>query len=272
MTVALGEVDPSYLWDGAQEGWKLEASEAEIRLTLHVGKPLGELPADQLDALREILGDARYNHLSTSQTEVLVLFKADRVEARRTHDALHTAGFDAETVERSSYQVVREFAGRRSALLVESEADHERIVNRMIEARVRWLSKRLLNLWRSVPRGIARIGPSAIACIVQDGGVESDAVGLRRTLPTAPLRWWSLGCTIASGQEGLARAPARLRSEAMLDSSIVSTVARPHHGPDDFTSSPRMPLRGHPFASAWSFAKRRPFARTRRTTRLRPSS
>ena len=68
MTVALGEVDPSYLWDGAQEGWKLEASEAEIRLTLHVGKPLGELPADQLDALREILGDARYNHLSTSQT------------------------------------------------------------------------------------------------------------------------------------------------------------------------------------------------------------
>lgn len=60
--------DDSYLWDGSQDGWKLEA-----------------------------------------------------------HD---------ETTARGSYQIVREVGARRSALLVEDEDEHERIVARMIEAGV----------------------------------------------------------------------------------------------------------------------------------------
>jgi len=131
-----GPEDDSYLWDGSQKGWRLESSNPDIRLSIRLGRPLGDHAAEQLDALRKILGERRFNHLSAFQTEVQVLYGTDRADAGETCDGLRTAGFDAETKEEHFCQIVREMGGRRSALIVENEADRERIVSRMIQAGV----------------------------------------------------------------------------------------------------------------------------------------
>lgn len=130
-----GPKDDSYLWDGSQKGWKLEERGLELRVLVRLDEPLGELGADHLEALKEALPEGGFNRLSTSQTDIALLFR-DEDDARATRDALVAAGFDAEMTARRAYAIVREVGRRRKVVIVENEPDRERIVRRMIEAGV----------------------------------------------------------------------------------------------------------------------------------------
>jgi hypothetical protein len=122
----------SFLWDGSQMGWSVERRDDEILIEVRLAVPLGELESKCLDALRDLLGEWRYNRLSAFDR--LILVDPTRAKADELHLALCEAGFDSALVIRRCFSIVRDVDGDRSALIVEDSSEHEEAVERMIAA------------------------------------------------------------------------------------------------------------------------------------------
>jgi hypothetical protein len=113
----------------------LECHRRSRRVCVRFGRPLGELAAERLEPLRQLLGESLFNRLNASQTETELWFWGRPIEGDEARKALLDAGFEADLLERS-HQIVRELGGESSVLIVEDEVERERLVKRMLEAGV----------------------------------------------------------------------------------------------------------------------------------------
>jgi len=111
------------------EGWTLEYSDySETRIKL--GKPLGDLTSSEQDGLRQLLGEARFNALSSYQEEICVRHPVESPD----DVASRCEAFEITT------SVVREYsAHKRSEAVLEyvddvTEEEMDQIARSMIAA------------------------------------------------------------------------------------------------------------------------------------------